>query len=69
MTETTTTTKQAAVWNPPRLRKMAVRGGTRSGTVPGDNTWEVFSGPASCPVAATYRMPNSGEPGSDRPTC
>ena len=65
-----TTTKQAAVWKPPRLMKLAL-GGTRSGTK-GQNdlsNWEVSGAPASCPTAPTYRMPTSTEPSSDKPSC
>ncbi len=65
-----TTTKQAAVWKPPRLMKLAF-GGTESGTKgsPDIATWEVTGAPVSCPLAINYRMPNSGEPSSDRPNC
>ncbi len=68
MAEQTTTTKQAAVWNPPRLMKLAL-GGTKSGTKgnPADDNWEISGGPVSCPESPGYRMPNSGEPSSFRP--
>ena len=68
--QTTTTTKQAAVWKPPRLMKLAL-GGTESGTKgQGDPTsWEVTGAPPSCPVKPNYRMPTSSEPTSFRPDC
>ncbi len=59
-----TTTKQAAVWNPPRFSKLAF-GSTDSGTkVPSDPThivWE-FSPEAAHQGTCGYRMPLSGEP-------
>ena len=66
----TTTTKQAAVWKPPRLRVLGTSGVTRTGTRDGDtSTWETSGAPASCPEAPLYRMPFSGEPVTDRPDC
>ena len=62
------TTKQAAAWNPPRLRAMHVRrhtlnDGGRGG--PHTDTWE-----SNCNVAApNYRMPTSGEIGTWPPAC
>ena len=66
----TTTTKQAAVWKPPRLMKLAL-GGTRSGTKGqnDDSSWETPAAPPSCPLQPGYRMPNSGEPTTTRPAC
>ena len=62
-----TTTKAAAVWNPPRLRRLGL-GAARTGTKDGqESQWEVFG--TSCPVAANYRMPTSAEPSSDKPSC
>ena len=62
-----TTTKQAAVWNPPRLTKLAL-GSTDSGI----KSSPVYEGqtnhlPGGAPPSfnqpsAGYRMPNSGEP-------
>ena len=71
MAERTTTTKQATVWKPPRLTMLKARGVTRSGTrgTPGDQDWEVFSGPSSCTPKPDYRMPTSSEPSSFRPDC
>ncbi len=67
MTETTTT-KQAAVWNPPRLRILGFGDGTRNDGGrggPGTDTWE-----SNCPVpASNYRMPLSGEAGMWPPAC
>ena len=64
MAEQTTTTKQAAVWNPPRLVKLAL-GSTDSGTKSGP-IYEGLTNPTAPPSAdqpsAGYRMPNSGEP-------
>ena len=63
-----TTTKAAAVWNPPRLMKLAL-GGTQTGTKPGGGTvWEV-TGTPQCGPAANYRMPLSSEPSTWRPGC
>ena len=62
------TTKQAAVWNPPRLRALGLgvdtgNDGGRGG--PHTDTWE-----SNCPVAApNYRMPTSGETGTFPPAC
>ena len=63
------TTKQAAAWNPPRLRAMHVRrhtlnDGGRGG--PAVDTWET-----NCPAnpATNYRMPTSGEVGTNPASC
>ncbi len=59
-----TTTKAAAVWNPPRLSKLAF-GSTDSGTkmpsIPGENIYE--GAPHWVPAQGTcnYRMPLSSE--------
>ena len=63
-----TTTRQAAVWKPPRLSKLSL-GGTWSGTKgqgdPSVTTWET-----DCPVGAPgYRMPLSSEMGVNPPVC
>ena len=66
MAQQTTTTRQAAVWKPPRLSKLYL-GSTWSGTKgnPVTTTWET-----NCPVAAAgYRMPTSGEMGVNPPIC
>ena len=62
------TTKQAAVWTPPRLNKLAL-GSTDSGTkseLTYDGRWE---GGGTTPGRRTfnsdYRMPRSGEPVTD----
>ena len=64
----TTTTKQAAVWKPPRLMVLAVRstrndGGRGSPTV---DTWETSCSAAPAP---NYRMPTSGEVGREPAAC
>ena len=65
MAEQTTTTKQAAVWSPPRLMMLNARGVTRSGTR-GGSTYEGSQHPTAPPnfnqPSAGYRMPSSGEP-------
>ena len=67
MAEQTTTTKQAAAWNPPRLMILSL-GKTDSGTKGGPDiaSWET-----TCPVAPypTYRMPISNEIGTQPPAC
>ena len=68
MAEQTTTTKQAAVWKPPRLRILGLAVDTKSGNDPTKmgGTWEGLTNPTAPPDAnsssAGYRMPNSGEP-------
>ena len=66
------TTRQAAVWKPPRLMKLAL-GGTRSGTKGQDpydpGSWETPTAPPSCPEQSTYRMPTSAEPSTNKPSC
>ena len=65
-----TTTKQAAVWKPPRFRKMEVRGGTRTGMRDGGTSqWETVGQPSTCPDSQLYRMPTSAEPSSNKPVC
>ena len=69
MAEQTTTTKQAAVWNPPRLMKLAL-GGTKSGTRgAGTGIYEGVNNhlpgvapPTNSQPSTGYRMPTSGEP-------
>ncbi len=56
-----TTTKQAAVWKPPRLMKLAL-GGTKSGSIDGPSSWERQCSSSNQNLArSAYRMPNSGE--------
>ena len=62
------TTKQVAVWNPPRLHKIILSTIIQSGT---KNVIPRFEGGANPPTStgspnAEYRMPNSGEV-QDRP--
>ena len=65
-----TTTKQAAVWKPPRLRVLGTSGVTRSGTRDGDTSnWETSGQPSGCPDGELYRMPTSAEPSSNKPIC
>ena len=65
-----TTTKAAAVWNPPRLRVLGLGGNTRTGTRDGqESQWETVGQPSACPDGALYRMPISAEPSSDKPVC
>ncbi len=66
----TTTTKQAAVWNPPRLRVLGTGVDTGNGSDP--TKTEVWEG--HCPSrpgspAENYRMPTSGEMGIEHPSC
>ena len=66
MAEQTTTTKQAAVWSPPRLHKLML-GSTRSGTLgQGTSTFEGSQGGPGAPPSFSqpslgYRMPTSGD--------
>ena len=65
-----TTTKQATVWKPPRLRVLGLGRGTRTGTRDGGSSnWETPGAPPSCPEGALYRMPVSAEPSSNKPIC
>ena len=69
MANATETTKQAAVWNPPRIRKYKVYG-VESGTKPSPTLYEGLTNPAVPPGSPAlqgsqshgYRMPLSGEP-------
>ena len=58
--------KQAAVWKPPRLRKLYLAAGTANGSDPNKNETNIWEGsnPAPAPGIPTtnYRMPLSGEP-------
>ena len=66
----TTTTKQAAVWKPPRLRVLGTSGVTGTGTRDGSTSqWETVGQPPSCPDSQLYRMPISAEPSSNKPIC
>ena len=57
------TTKRAAVWNPPRIRKLNLRAaGSGTKQFPNDVVWEGGDGSSTTPhCTAQYRMPNSGE--------
>ena len=64
-----TTTKAAAVWNPPRLRVLGLGVDTKSGNNPlkMGGTYEGLTHPTAPPFgpnspSAGYRMPSSGEP-------
>ena len=61
MAEQTTTTKQAAVWKPPRLTLLLVGSTVLSGTRTWPGTDHVYEGSQS-DRQAEYRMPRSGEP-------
>ena len=62
MAEQTTTTKQAAVWKPPRLRILGLGADTGNGSKrhPLEEVWE-FSPDAAYQGTCAYRMPLSGE--------
>ena len=59
------TTRHAAVWNPPRLHRLAARvaaSGVRIETNQ-DNVWEGGGGtPSRAGLNHMYRVPTSGEP-------
>ena len=62
------TTRHAAVWNPPRIRKLNLHD-VESGTRPSTSQWEGTTNhlPNAAPPAFSapsrgYRMPTSGEP-------
>ena len=60
-----TTTKQAAVWNPPRLRRIGASNTESGGRVDpaGDGRWEGGgNNPSRQTTNVRYRMPRSGEP-------
>ncbi len=72
MAEQTTTTKQAAVWNPLRLRALGLGADTESGSrgEQGDQKIGNFlAAPVLCHKKLRYRMPTSSEPSSARPDC
>ena len=61
MAEQTTTTKQAAVWNPPRLRRIGGNVDTESGNKVRQTVDDVYEGSHDNNTFG-YRMPRSGEP-------
>ena len=64
MARQTETTKQAAVWQPPRLRRIYLKADFASGSLHQPYLWEGGTNnpgnPAGNPYA-NYRMPTSGD--------
>ena len=64
MAEQTTTTRQAAAWNPPRLRKLGLGADTSSlGERSPTEQWEGDCGSSPAYARTRYRMPTSGDTG------
>ena len=64
MAEQTTTTRQAAAWNPPRFRKLGLGADTsNTGERSPPNQWEGDCGTQPQWARTRYRMPTSGDVG------